>query len=100
MKQNEHKAGEAFSKENYILMGVGLVFIVVGFLFMMGGKSEDPNEFNADELYSFRRITLAPIVVFIGYIIEIYALFRKPSHAPKETVEKSADVREEVSEEA
>ena len=44
---------------------------------MTGGKSADPNVFNAGEVYSFRRITLAPIVMIIGFLVEIYALFKK-----------------------
>jgi hypothetical protein len=45
---------------------------------MAGGKSDDPNVFNANEVYSTRRITIAPIVILIGLAIEVYAIFRKP----------------------
>lgn len=72
------KVGEfAFGKENYRLMLLGLVFIMVGFLLMIGGGSEDPNVFNPD-IFSFRRITLAPMLVLAGYAIEIYAIMKKP----------------------
>lgn len=67
----------AFVKQNYILMIVGVVLIIVGYMLMAGGKSNDPNVFNGDEIFSFRRITLAPIVVLLGYAIEVYAIVKK-----------------------
>lgn len=67
-----------FDKSNYILMGVGLLMIIVGYLLMAGGKSEDPNVFNYDEIYSFRRITLAPIMVLGGFIVEMIAIMKRP----------------------
>jgi predicted cobalt transporter CbtA len=75
---NEPKFRFALSKENYILLAIGFVIILTGFFLMMGGRSEDPGVFN-EEIYSFRRITLAPIVVLIGFIFEIYAIMKKPS---------------------
>jgi hypothetical protein len=72
------KTGEfAFGKENYRLMLIGLLFIVVGFLLMIGGGSDDPNVFNP-EIFSFRRLTLAPILILAGYTIEIFAIMKKP----------------------
>jgi hypothetical protein len=68
-----------FDKNSYIIMLVGLAVLVLGFILMAGGKSEDPNVFNAEEIYSFRRITLAPIMVLLGFVIEIYAIMRKPT---------------------
>jgi len=65
-------------KQNYTLMFVGLAVIIIGFILMSGGKSEDPNVFNADEVYSNRRIVIAPIVVILGFVIEIVAVFYKP----------------------
>ena len=67
-----------FDKENYMWMIGGIILILVGFLLMSGGKSPDPHQFNYDEIYSFRRITLAPIVVLLGFGIEIYAIMKKP----------------------
>ena len=67
----------AFVKQNYMLMIIGVVLIIVGYMLMAGGKSEDPNVFNGDEIFSFRRITLAPIVVLLGYAIEVYAIVKK-----------------------
>jgi len=60
-----------------MLMIIGVVLIIVGYMLMAGGKSEDPNVFNGDEIFSFRRITLAPIVVLLGYAIEVYAIVKK-----------------------
>ncbi len=67
----------AFGKENYRLMLIGLAFIVLGFLLMVGGGSTDPNKFNP-EIFSFRRITLAPILILAGYVIEIFAIMKRP----------------------
>ncbi len=72
------KTGFALGKENYKLMVIGFVIIIIGFLLMIGGKSEDPSVFNADEIFSFRRITLAPMVVLAGFIFEIWAVLKKP----------------------
>ena len=68
----------ALSKENYILLLIGFAIIVLEFILMIGGKSEDPAIFNEEEIFSFRRITLAPIVVLIGFIFEIWAIMKKP----------------------
>ena len=68
-----------FDKQNYVLMAIGLVVIIVGYIMMSGGRSADPNVFDADALYSFRRITLAPILVLVGLAIEGYAIMKKPS---------------------
>nr|WP_319400784.1 DUF3098 domain-containing protein [uncultured Carboxylicivirga sp.] len=76
-KENEQKFQFALGKENYILLAIGFVIIIVGFLLMMGGRSADPNVFN-EEIYSFRRITLAPIIVLFGFLFEIYAIMKKP----------------------
>ena len=66
-----------FGKRNYRFMIIGLFFIAVGFILMSGGGSDDPNIFN-EEIYSFRRIRLAPILVVTGFIIEVYAILTKP----------------------
>jgi len=78
MNQKETKKSLAiFGKANYIWMLVGATLIIAGMLLMSGGKSADPNVFNENEVYSFRRITLAPIVMIAGFLVEIYALFKK-----------------------
>lgn len=72
------KTGFALGKENYRLLVIGMGIIILGFVLMIGGASDDPNVFNADEVFSFRRITLAPIVVLGGFIFEIWAIMKKP----------------------
>ena len=67
-----------FDKQNYKWMLVGLVVIAIGFLLMAGGKSTNPNVFDNKDVYSFRRITLAPILIIAGFIIEIIAIMHKP----------------------
>lgn len=67
-----------FEKENYMIMLVGLIVIIIGYVMMSGGKSANPDIFNEDEIYSFRRITLAPILVLLGLAIEGYAIMKKP----------------------
>lgn len=67
-----------FSKENYKWMLIGLIVMAIGFFLMAGGKSADPNVFNDSEIYSFRRITLAPFLIVGGLVIEIVAIIKKP----------------------
>jgi len=73
-----NKTGFALGKENYKLLIIGFIIILIGFLLMIGGKSEDPAIFKEDEIFSFRRITLAPLVVLAGFIFEIWAIMKKP----------------------
>ncbi len=75
----ETDPGFAIGRENYLYLIIGFAVIMVGFLLMIGGKSNDPNVFNGKEIFSFRRITLAPIVVLIGFAFEIWAIMKKPS---------------------
>jgi uncharacterized membrane protein len=63
-----------FAKENYILMIIGVLLIVIGFVFMAGG-AQSGNEFDYDEIYSPMRITIAPIIVVLGFIVEVVAVF-------------------------
>jgi hypothetical protein len=67
-----------FGKENYRWMIIGLGVIILGLLLMIGGKSKDPNVFDPAEVYSFRRITLAPILILAGLVLEIVGIFKKP----------------------
>ncbi len=67
-----------FGKKNYQLMLAGLALIALGFILMAGGKSTDPHVFNKEEIYSFRRITLAPILVMAGFVLEIFAIMYLP----------------------
>ncbi|MGB3590203.1 MAG: DUF3098 domain-containing protein [Nonlabens sp.] len=66
-----------FKKKNYLWMVIGLVVIAVGFILMSGGGSDDPEVFN-EAIFSWRRIRLAPIVVLVGFGIEVYAILLNP----------------------
>jgi hypothetical protein len=66
-----------FGKENYRWMLIGIVLVALGLILMGGGKSKDPNVFNPKEVYSFTRITVAPILILAGFVVEIFAIFRK-----------------------
>jgi hypothetical protein len=77
-KENSPK-GFAFSPTNYKIMIAGILVILVGFLLMVGGGSKDPNVFNP-EIFSTQRITIAPIVVLLGFAIEVFAILYKPKN--------------------
>ncbi len=66
-----------FNRSNYTWVIVGLVFLFIGFILMIGGESSDPNTFNY-EIFSTRRITIAPILILIGFGIQIYAIMKRP----------------------
>ena len=80
--ENEHSAFP-LQKENYKLLIIGFVIIVIGFILMIGGKAENPNEFNPD-IFNFRRITLAPVIVLFGFAFEIWAIMKKPKEHKEE----------------
>ena len=65
-----------FKKKNYILLISGLVLILLGIFLMIGGESEDPTKFS-DEIFNFQRLTLAPILIASGFILEIFAIMIK-----------------------
>jgi hypothetical protein len=67
-----------FTKDNYMWMLIGVVVMAVGFLLMSGGKSADPKVFNDKEVYSTTRITIAPLLIVAGLVIEIFAIMKKP----------------------
>ncbi len=65
------------AKQNYILLLIGFAVILLGFVLMAGGGSSSPDEFNY-EMFSWRRITLAPILVVAGFAFEVYAILKRP----------------------
>ncbi|WP_299890344.1 DUF3098 domain-containing protein [uncultured Lacinutrix sp.] len=73
---NQNNSDFIFGKRNYKFMFIGLACIVIGFILMSGGGSDDPNVFNED-IFSFRRIRLAPTLVLIGFGIQIYAILTR-----------------------
>ena len=79
-KKEETKPGHAFEfalgKENFKLLLIGFGIILLGFILLMGSANENPKVFNND-IYSFRRTVLAPLVILSGFIFEIYAIMKK-----------------------
>lgn len=80
-KSSTTTAPSLFDKENYIWMLIGLVVIAIGMFLMSGGASKDPSVFDKSQVYSTTRITIAPILILAGLVIEIYAIFKKPKIA-------------------
>lgn len=81
LKENNVKTivvNNLFGKENYMWMLAGIVVIVLGFILMAGGKSADPKVFDPKEVYSTTRITIAPLLIIIGFILEIVGIMKKP----------------------
>lgn len=66
-----------FDKTNYLLFAVGLALILLGFILMAGGGSEDPNVYN-EALFNARRITWAPLLIVLGFVVEVFAILRRP----------------------
>ena len=75
-KQNVNSV--LFTKDNYTWMIIGGIIIALGMFLMSGGKSADPRVFNTNEVYSTTRITIAPILIVLGLLVEVYAIFKKP----------------------
>jgi hypothetical protein len=74
----KHHSTSIFGKKNYLIMGIGLAVIAIGFILMSGGGSDNPAVFDAS-IFNFRRIHLAPALVLIGFAIEIYAILVNPN---------------------
>lgn len=66
-----------FTRQNYKLIGIGCGLIALGLILMLGGNMKDPNVWDESVIYSFRRITLAPIVILAGLAFQVYAIFKK-----------------------
>lgn len=75
-EQDTEEQKFALGRDNYRLLLIGFIVIIAGFILMVGGRSEDPTVFN-DAIFSFRRITLAPVVVLFGFLFEVYAIMKK-----------------------
>ncbi len=76
-EQKKQLEAPLFAKENLVWMLIGAVIVALGFILMSGGKSTDPRVFDTKEVYSTVRITIAPILIIAGLIVEIYAIFKK-----------------------
>ena len=81
MSTEKNNATSLFAKENYTWMFIGGVIIALGMFLMSGGKSADPNVFDTNEVYSTTRITIAPILIVLGLLVEVYAIFKKSKKA-------------------
>jgi hypothetical protein len=80
-KKQVTAAPSLFTKDNYVWMIAGIILVAIGIILMSGGKSDDPNVFRDNEVYSVRRITVAPILILLGLGIEVYAIFKKPKNS-------------------
>ncbi|MFP4469845.1 MAG: DUF3098 domain-containing protein [Bacteroidales bacterium] len=81
-KSTIDKTDFAFDRQNYKWLLIGLAFLLVGYLLMIGGGSDDPDVFNYG-MFNFQRLTLAPILLMIGYLLGIYAIMKKPKNSGK-----------------
>ena len=77
MKESNDNSKFAFTKNNYILLGIGVLFVIIGLFLMQGGGSLDPSNFN-EEIFSFQKITLAPILIVSGFVINVFAILYSP----------------------
>lgn len=77
LKEMQAKKNDIFEKQNLTWMLIGVVVIIIGALMMAGGKSTDPNVFDETSVYSTRRITIAPLMIMAGLLIEVYAIMKK-----------------------
>jgi len=75
-KTNEEQVF-SLEKKNYIVLAIGFAIILLGYILMAGGKSESPEVFN-EAIFNFRRITLAPVLIIIGFIVEIFGIMWYP----------------------
>ena len=66
-----------FRKTNYIIMGIGIVLLALGYILLAGGGSDDPNVFNY-EMFNNRRLYVSPILIILGFVTEIVAIMYKP----------------------
>ena len=77
LKNEQEDVKMPFGRDNYLWVIIGLAFLLIGFILMIGGGSDNPDVFN-EAIFSFRRLTLAPILVLIGFGIQIYAIMKRP----------------------
>lgn len=79
-QKNVNPSTFAFGRDNYIFMLAGVGILVIGYLLMIGGGSENPNEFNP-EIFSTQRVTIAPVTLLIGFGVVLYGIMKKPKQA-------------------
>ncbi len=76
MEENNNNLQLPFGKINYILMGVGILILALGYILLAGGGSDDPNVFNP-AMFDSRRLVWAPILIVLGFVVEIVAIMYK-----------------------
>ncbi|MDP4865513.1 MAG: DUF3098 domain-containing protein [Crocinitomicaceae bacterium] len=76
---SDNKSQFGFQPENYKILLIGLAINVLGFILMIGGAATEANDFDSNELFSARRITIAPILIVLGYIVILYAIMKRKS---------------------
>jgi hypothetical protein len=76
---SDNKSQFGFQPENYKILLIGLVINVLGFILMIGGAATEANDFDSNELFSARRITIAPILIVLGYVVILYAIMKRKS---------------------
>lgn len=82
-KDRKEDSEFVFDKSNYTFLFIGLGLNIIGFLLMIGGADTDPNEFNAKGLFSPMRLTVAPIVILLGYAVIFYSIMKRPRGVSK-----------------
>ena len=75
---SDTKEGFVFERKNYVAIAIGFSLVILGFILMSGGKSDDPNIFKGEEVFSFTRITFAPFTVLIGFVVVGVGIMLKP----------------------
>jgi len=81
------KRNFVFRKENFIILGISLLLVIIGFLLMSGGQTTEERGFDPT-IFSVRRIVIAPIVTMVGFVLVIFAILKKPKDEEKQTIEK------------
>ncbi len=76
IEPNDDQKVMPFGKQNYIIVLIGIALLVLGFILMLGGGSNDPDVFN-EKMFDFRHITLSTILILAGFVVEIVAIFWK-----------------------
>lgn len=78
-KETENKNFDfVFGKTNYILMVAGIIILVLGYILLSGGGSDDPNTFNP-AMFNAQRLYVAPILIVVGFVVEIFAIMFNPN---------------------
>ncbi len=77
--KNNTKNSFAIPTSNYKFFVIGILLLIIGFVLMSGGASNNPNVFN-EEIFSTRRITIAPIIVLLGFLVNGFAIMYRPKN--------------------